>query len=355
MFTLPILLALVLLGPFGEVHAQQAWYPYPVEVWDPPFNMDGQRRQVDYAPLEQAAKKWNIHVFFPHMKDSYWLAANFGVVSEARRLGISLTLHQAGGYDKLDIQKSQLEKALAAEVDAVIIGAISDNGLDSLITAFRARDIPVIDLINGISSSQLSAKSLVSFAEMGAQAGNYLARRHPAGSAKVQAAFFPGPQGAGWVKAGEKGFVKALAGSAVEVVSTRYGDTGERVQTQLLQETLDTHSNIDYIVGTAVSAEAAIKVIRRRKLKESIQIVSYYFNPGVYRGIRLGQILAAPTDATVVQGRIAVDQAIRLLEGEECLLHVGPRLQVIDRGTIGTFNQDTSLAPRGFRATYSVH
>ncbi len=46
------------------------------------------------------------------------------------------------------------------------------------------KNIPVIDVINGISSPELSAKSLVSFGEMGAKAGEYLAKLHPAGSAR---------------------------------------------------------------------------------------------------------------------------------------------------------------------------
>src|SRR5256885_3608793 len=51
----------------------------------------------------------------------------------------------------------------------------------------------------------------VSFGEMGAKAGEYLVKMHPKGAKPVKVAWFPGPPGAGWVVAGNKGFVEAAS------------------------------------------------------------------------------------------------------------------------------------------------
>ena len=172
-------IVLVIVGAAFSAFADEKWYPYPVEVWDPPFNMESPRKQVDYVPLEKASKKWHIHVFFPHMKDAYWLAVNYGVASEAKRLGIRMTLNQAGGYTNLEIQIAQIKESLTSGSDGIIIGAISFDGLNDLVAEIRKKGIPVIDVINGMSSPELSAKSLVSFGEMGFHAGEYIAKRHP--------------------------------------------------------------------------------------------------------------------------------------------------------------------------------
>lgn len=338
----------------GPASAGSNWYPYPVQQWIPPFNMASPRTTVDYVPLKKAAKKWNICVSFPHMKDAYWLAVDYGITAEARSEGVRMQLVEAGGYTNLNKQISQIEDCVAGGADAVIIGAISYDGLNNLVSEIRAKGVPVIDIINGMSSKKLSAKSLVSFGEMGYKAGEYIAKLHPKGSKTVNVAWFPGPPGAGWVEAGNKGFLKAVAKGAIKVVDTQYGDTGKEVQSKLVEDALVAHPNIDYVVGTAVTAEAATSILRDRDLAGKIKIVSYYFTPGVYRGIKRGRILAAPTDSTVIQGRIAIDQAVRILEGKSYRKHVGPVLYMVDSKNINTFDRASSLAPAGFKPTFSV-
>lgn len=340
---------------FSMAQASAEWYPINVDVWDPPFDMSSPRSQMDYTPLEKASKKWNICVSFPHMKDAYWMAVDYGVVEESKRLGVAMQLVEAGGYVNLNKQISQIEDCVASGADAVVIGAISYEGLNNLVSEVRKKGIPVIDVINGMSTPELSAKSLVSFGEMGAKAGEHLVKLHPAGSDPVNVAWFPGPPGAGWVEAGNKGFSEAVANGAIKIVATKYGDTGKEVQSRLVEDTLEAFPNeIDYIVGTAVTAEAATSILRSRGLDKKIKILSYYFTPGVYQGIKRDRIMAAPTDSTVIQGRIAIDQAVRILEGKPYEKHVGPKLYVIDAKNVKTFDRDSSLAPDGFKATFIV-
>jgi protein TorT len=79
------------------------------ETWSfPVYQMkDGQKTEITSTPLEKAEKKWNICVLFPHLKDSSWVAVAYGVVEEAKRLGVQMTLLQAGGYENLPKQISQ--------------------------------------------------------------------------------------------------------------------------------------------------------------------------------------------------------------------------------------------------------
>lgn len=181
-----------------------------------------------------------------------------------------------------------------------------------------------------------------------------LAKAHPKGSTPVKVAWFPGPPGAGWVEAGNSGFQGAIKDSAVQVVETKYGDTGKEVQSKLVEDTLQAHPDITYIVGTAVTAEAAVPILKSRDLDKKIKVISYYYTPGVNQGIRGGSIMAAPTDSPVIQGRIAIDQAVRILEGKDYLKHVGPALFVVDQANVKTFNTESTLAPANFKPTFKV-
>ena len=64
----------------------------------------------------------------------------------------------------------------------------------------------------------------------------------------------------------------------------------------------------------------------------------------MHRGIRRGDITAAPSDLTVLQARIAVDVMVRILEKKEYFKHVAPRVQVVDGSNIRTWDSSTTLA-----------
>ncbi|MBV7298242.1 TMAO reductase system periplasmic protein TorT [Enterovibrio paralichthyis] len=352
--TLGLTLAGALTLTQSAVAQSENWYPYTVDVWTTPFDMSSPREVMQYQPVEKASKPWDICVSFPHLKDAYWTAVNYGVVDEAKRAGVGMQLVEAGGYTNLNNQLSQIEDCVASGADAVIIGAISYDGLNNLVKNIAASGVPVIDIVNGMSSPDISAKSLVSFGEMGAKIGEYLVAQHKDDKEKVKVGWFPGPPGAGWVEAGNAGFQSAVKDSNIEVVETKYGDTGKEVQLKLVEDTLEAHPDLDYIVGTAVTAEAATSLLRARGLTDEIGVLSYYFTPGVYQGIKRKLILAAPTDSAVIQGRIAIDQAIRILEGKPYTKHVGPQLYVIDESNIDSFDSDSSLAPANFKPTFTV-
>jgi len=141
---------------------------------------------------------------------------------------------------------------------------------------------------------------------------------------------------------------------AIEVVSTKYGDTGKEIQLKLVEDVLQAYPNIDYIVGTSPTTEAAAQALRDAGKSDKIKVLAYYFTPGVYQDIKRGAVLAAPTDSAVIQGRIAIDQAVRILENKPYTKHTGPAIYVIDKSNINSFHYESSLAPPDFKPTFRV-
>lgn len=330
------------------------WYPYDAAKITPPFSADGTSSDVSYVPLEKAEKPWNICVSFPHMKDAYWLGVDYGVVEEAKDLGVKMNLVEAGGYTQLAKQISQIEDCVAGGAQAVVIGAISYDGLNNLVSEVTKKGIPVIDLVNGMSSKDVTAKSLVSFYTMGHQTGEYLAKLHPAGSKAVKVGWFPGPAGAGWVEAANKGFMDAVKGSALTILPPKYGDTGKEAQLKLVEDELQADPDIRYVAGTAVTAEAAQGLIRSQGLKGKVDLVAFYMTPGVYEGIQRGFIEAAPADSMVIQGRIAIDQAVRILEKKPYIKHVGPKIFMVTKDNVGKVERSNILPPKDFKPVFEV-
>lgn len=314
-------------------------------------------------PVSQITKTWKICVSFPHLKDPYWLAVNYGAVQESKRDHVKMKLVEAGGYTNLPKQLDQLDNCAAGGANALVIGAISYTGLDAKIAQLRRDGKVVIDVINGISSPDVQAHALVSYYDMGFVAGKYLAKLSK--TQAVSVGWFPGPPGAGWVETSNQGFRDAIKGSKVKVLTTRYGDTGKDVQTSLVQDALNAFPQMNFVAGTAVTATAATTTLAARHLQNKVKVLADYIIPEVYDDIKAGKIACASNDQAVVQPRMAIDQAIRLLEHKPLYKNygrVGPPVQLLcgpaagkDNNLKKIFVHPSTFAPKNFKPEFSVN
>jgi protein TorT len=350
-----IAMGLLLAFPLGsQARAAEAWFPLEVDVWTPPFNTERKTERRTYAALERVSRKWNVCVAIPHLKDAYWLAVNYGLIAEARRLNIRMTVYEAGGYARLDRQREQIVECMDEPADALIVSAVSADGLNDLVERYAAKGRPVIDLINGITSPSITARAAADFAEMARLTGDYLRRMVAGPGHPVRIAWFPGPEGAGWSKAGDAGLRASLVGTNIEIAAVGWGDTALASQTRLVSAALTAHPDLAFIVGTSVTAEAAIQEIRRQRKEGQVRVLAYYFSPSVHRAIARDSVVAAPSDVPTLQARLSVDLAVRSLEKLPLTRHLAAPIQMLDAASLSSADLSASLAPGGFRAILTV-
>jgi protein TorT len=360
------------------------WWPAKVEIYNPsctdgdpacwtdPANQN--LEVVDYVPLmpDEVDAKHHICVSFPHLVDSYWVGAAYGIIEEGKRLGQKISLIEAGGYDKLERQLSQVEDCIANGAEILVLSAISAEGSVKQVNELRGRGIPVIDLINGINT-EVDAKSLESYYSMGHIACKWIADQHPAGSGNVKLAWFPGPPGASWSVAGNQGCHDAVVGTDAEVISTKWGQTSKEVQLKLVEDVIQAQTSgddvdLDYIVGVAPAVEGGMAALRDLGLQDEIKLVSYYYTPGMHQFVGRGSVAMAPTDQMIIQSRISIDQAVRILEGKpsatggrpeyndtgRMIEHVQPVAMQVTPENHGDFDTTTTLAPKGWSPVFST-
>ena len=346
----PLAAALVLAMSGASLGAAEAWH---LEAWERMLDYTSPSHPLDYQPLDTAARPWRLCALYPHLKDSYWLSVNAGMVEQAHRLGVALTVKEAGGYGHAEGQREQLKECADEQADAIILGSVSADRLTPAVVEVGRR-IPVLATVNQVRPEGIIAMAGVDWYRMGYLTGRVLAKRHPKGSSTIRVALFPGPQSDGGSDSKMRGFTEALGDAAVEIAVVRYGDTGKLVQLSLIEEVLEADPAIDYIVGAGVAAEAAVGALRARGLQERIHVVADYFTHGAYRGIKRGHILAAPTDQPLLQGRISIDQAVRVLEGRPVPKHVGPDVVLVTRENVDSIDLAASLSPPDFKPTFGV-
>ncbi|MDQ1850612.1 TMAO reductase system periplasmic protein TorT [Gemmobacter fulvus] len=332
-------------------HAQDQRTSIPVAL----VAEDGTTTEADWPLIskDEMTKPWNICVLFPHLKDSYWVAANYGIADEIVRTATSMTLYDAGGYNNLSTQLSQMDNCIAQGFDAIILGAISADGVGALVKKATDAGIPVIDFVNGVNEPSVSGHALVSFYDLAFTTGKYLIEQ--SGGEPLKVGFFPGPQGAGWSDDAVRGFNDAIAGSPVEVLVTRRGDTGLNVQLDFISNALLTYDDIDWVVGVDIAAEAGAIAVRNAGLIDQVSVAAFDIIPPVYEDIKAGATKASPTDYTALQGRLAVDMALRLLEGQTLAAkRAGPRPIMVTQENLDTIEYTDMFAPKDFSVTFNL-
>ncbi|MEZ5862128.1 MAG: TMAO reductase system periplasmic protein TorT [Geminicoccaceae bacterium] len=336
------------IGIASTARAEGDWWP--VKVYDA---SSGENVEVEYSPLEKAAKPWNLCVLFPHMKDSFWVAVAYGIVEEAKRQNVNMTLFEAGGYENLPRQISQFDDCMAGGYDAIIIGAISEAGLALKFEEGIAAGKPVISTVNPVAEAQTTAKMFVEFDTMGEQTGSYLVE-HLAG-AEANVVNFPGPAGSGWAESFNDGFKRAIDGvENVTLLDEKFGDSGVSVQLQLIQDALQAYPEMNVIWGTAPTAEAAIAAVAEVGREGEIMIMSSYENQAMLDALNRGDILGFATQYPVLEGRVAIDMAVRALEGQPVIAFVKPIPDMIASGTVDQIDMTQVLAPADWTPVYSV-
>lgn len=316
--------------------------------------------QEAYPMAAPARTRWRIAFLFPHLKDPYWVGCAWGVLGEAARLGITADIFVADGYDDLIGQLHQIDEAIAAKYDAIVLSPIHMTAANAAIAQARQQGIPVFELANDSSGSELVTKVTTSLKGMGREAAEWAvhdAQRR--GMKSVSFALLPGPRGAGWV-IGEVEGVREVARTApirVRILATAYGDSDRIVQTRLAEQMLAARgARVDYVLGCTGCAPAVIAPLRARGLAGKVKVVAFDLTREIAALIRSGAIAAAADTRGVSQARVATDAAVNYLEGRtphppaDILITLGR----VDRQSLARYPLEGSIAPRGFDPTLSI-
>lgn len=320
----------------------------------------GEGVEGEYASLDAAdvTNPWQICVTVPHLKDPIWVATNYGVTAESRRLGVEMRFSDAGGYTGTTEQVKQIEDCTAQGADAIIVGAVSQDALNPAIQQALDAGVVVVDYGNGVTAD-VPGHAIVDYYNMGHAIGEELVKQGDS----HRVVLLPGPAGAGWSERSVLGFRDAIAGSDVELLDVKYGETAKEVQLSLVEDSVSAYPDVDAMVGTATTLDVAHGVLAERGLADKIGLWGTYLVPTTMELLESGRVVCAPTEQPVRTSRMAVDLAVRLLEnkperegiermGPLPLTVCGPAAESADN--LAEFDTTTSFAPDGWSPVTDV-
>lgn len=310
------------------------------------------------SPFVQAQTPWKLCAIYPHLKDSYWLSINYGMVEEAKHQAVELTVYESGGYPNADRQTEQIKQCVLNGSDAIILGTVDPVAFQTNLTALTD-GIPVFSLVNELVSSFSSLTPVhygevgVDWYDMGYKTGQFLAKRHPKDSGITYIGWLPGPKTRGGTKPVTQGFNDAIKDSDIIVSSTYWGDNSKELQRNLIQDALQS-KKLDYLVGGAVAIEVAISEVASRDMQDQIGLVSTYLSHAVYRGLLRERVLFSPTDKMVLQGKLSIQQAVSYLNGKPLSFKLTPKIEALTPQHLPKKVLAESLSPAEYRPTFFV-
>jgi protein TorT len=295
----------------------------------------------------KATRGWKLCALYPNLKDAYWLSINYGMVKQARASGVALKIFEAGGYQQLATQREQLSHCQRWGADAILLSS-SVAQFPGLTESLG--ETPAVEVVNAVRDGASRTRVGVAWYQMGYIPGRYLATHQK--QKQLNVLLMPGPKEAGGSMAMEQGFRQATMNSDIHIVNVAYGDNDLEIQRNQLQSMLEKHPQIDVVAGTAIAAEVAMGEARNRQ--QPLGIVSFYLSHQVYRGLKRNRIIMAVSDQMVLQGELAVSQAIRILQHQPVVDNLSPNILLLTPENVSQQKVASSLSPLGFRPVYAL-
>ncbi len=319
-----------------------AWYPQSIESRQPPFHEGGAYTRLDYVPLPGAAERWKICASVPPTSFEYFRAIAGGLEAEAARQGVGITVHTLDDFD-VEAQAVQLETCLEEQADAVILAPVGPEGFGPALARARTVGMPVIQAVTSMHNDDVTARVVTDRVAVGRAAGRFLADRHPAGADIAEVIWLYGPPNTDVSADVDLGFRAGIANGAIEIVHAAAIPLDEESIRRNVRAVLAGDAEFVALVGGARTIRVAVAELSETLPPGAIELVSVTVASSVVAGIEAGRVFAGINDKAVAQARIAVDLAIRAIEGRPLMRDLRPTLETVDRSNVADFDRRTIL------------
>jgi len=303
---------------------------------------------TEYERPPKPSKAYRIGISIPHLANPHYVGQAYGYIDEAQQLGAQVTLLEAGGYEHLDKQVSQVEDLIASKVDAIIIAAISGPGTVGIVEQAAAAGIPVINVNVMTDSDKVVTRIRSDDDVIGRMQADFMGERLKSGGNIVM---LRGAPGTSWAEIRGNAFRKQLADKypGVKVVGEQYSQSTPADGLRLMEDFLQTYPQISGVYNGADStAVGAAQAVKSAGKAGSIVMTATDFQVDTEKFIRDGVITATVLQQPVTMGRWGVRAAISYLEKKTVPPVMFTGLMTATKDNLDKLDLATVRAPAGW-------
>ncbi|MFF5188250.1 substrate-binding domain-containing protein [Streptomyces sp. NPDC000345] len=268
------------------------------------------------------------------LNNPFFVQIQAGARAEAKKLGVDLTVTDA--QNDASQQANQLQNFTSSGFDSIIVNPVDSDAAGNSVKAAGKAKIPVIAVDRGVNKATVDA--LVASDNV---AGGELAAKTVAeklgGTGKI--VILQGQAGTSAARERAEGFAKGLkAYPGIQVLAQQPADFDRTKGLDVMSNLLQAHPDVQGVI--AANDEMALGAIKAlgAKAGRSVQVVGFDGTPDGLSAVEQGTLYASVAQQPSELGRIAVDNALRALQGKKVEETVKVPVKVVTKENVAGFS-----------------
>ncbi|MEU9305999.1 substrate-binding domain-containing protein [Streptomyces sp. NPDC048256] len=268
------------------------------------------------------------------LNNPFFVQIQSGAKAEAKKLGVDLTVTDA--QNDASQQANQLQNFTSSGLDSIIVNPVDSDAASNSVKAADKAKIPVIAVDRGVNKATVDA--LVASDNV---AGGELAAKTVAeklgGTGKI--VILQGQAGTSAARERAEGFAKGLkAYPGIQVLAQQPADFDRTKGLDVMSNLLQAHPDVQGVI--AANDEMALGAIKAlgSKAGKSVQVVGFDGTPDGLTAVKNGTLYASVAQQPSQLGRIAVDNALKALQGKKVEKTVKVPVKVVTKENVAGFS-----------------
>ena len=272
--------------------------------------------------------------------NQFWQDAAAGAKSEAARYGVTLDVQAVKDEQSLVEQLNLAQTVASQKPAALLLSPESDSNLEPVVQAARAANVPTI-IIDDARTEGASSYVGTNQEQIGTDAANYFHEVYPRGGDIAQV---EGAAGSPNARLRIQGF---KAGVAVypnlHLVSSQPGNWDRLTAMNAAANIMQQHPDlIGIYANNDGMALGVYQAVENAGDQTKVKVVGTDGIPEAKHSIAAGEMSATVAEFPVVEGRLGVDVALRLLACQPVPPWVVSPHAVITRANVAQYQQASS-------------
>ena len=267
-----------------------------------------------FGPMPKPSKTYKIGSIMKFMGNPYWKLLAKGMEEQAQKYGVTFEVQAAQSESDQAGQLANMETMIEKGYDALLISPQTDTNLIPAVEKARQAGVLVINVDDAVLEDAEHFIGPNQY-DNGVNAAKYFIKMIPNGG---KVAVIEGQAGVYAAKQRTKGFKEGLQGSKFEVVASVPGDWDRQKSLDAAATILQQYPDlVGFYCNNDTMALGVVEAVKAANKLDKVLVIGTDGIGDAYDSIKAKEMTGTVDSFPELTGQVAVDVAIRLLEGQK--------------------------------------